>query len=109
MRGRQREMEGEVVEDWEGEGRVGRTEEEGEMLEQREEGVETREGGGRLKVMMRIAAGGEQARAQVVVTRVGRYVQLGPEIARVTSVGGWRFAGSGQNVAMCIVELRDWG
>jgi hydrophobic/amphiphilic exporter-1 (mainly G- bacteria), HAE1 family len=31
-----------------------------------------------------------------------------PGIANVTSVIGWSFSGSGQNVAMAFVELKDW-
>ncbi len=63
---------------------------------------------GQLQVMIQLPAGATQARTLVAVERVEAILRAEPAIANVTSVIGWSFAGSGQNVGMAFVELKDW-
>lgn len=63
---------------------------------------------GQLQVMIQLPAGATQARTVAVVQRVEAILRAERAIANVTSVIGWSFAGSGQNVAMAFVELKDW-
>ncbi|KVH53480.1 acriflavine resistance protein B [Burkholderia sp. MSMB1072] len=63
---------------------------------------------GQLQVMIQLPAGATQARTAAVVQRVEAILQAEPAVANVTSVIGWSFAGSGQNVGMAFVELKDW-
>ncbi len=64
---------------------------------------------GQLQVMIQLPAGATQARTLAVVERVEAILAKEAAVANVTSVIGWSFASSGQNVAMAFVELRDWG
>lgn len=64
---------------------------------------------GQLQVMVQLPAGATQARTLAVVQRMEHILRTEPAIAHVTSVIGWSFTGSGQNVAMGFVELKDWG
>jgi len=64
---------------------------------------------GQLQVMVQLPAGATQARTLAVVKRMEGILHMEPAIAHVTSVIGWSFTGSGQNVAMGFVELKDWG
>jgi HAE1 family hydrophobic/amphiphilic exporter-1 len=64
---------------------------------------------GQLQVMVQLPAGSTQARTLAVVQRMEKILHAEPAIANVTSVIGWSFSGSGQNVAMGFVELKDWG
>ncbi len=61
-----------------------------------------------LQVLIQLPAGATQARTLGVVTRVEDILHRQQAIADVTSVVGWSFAGSGQNVAISFVELKDW-
>ncbi|WLE61373.1 multidrug efflux RND transporter permease subunit [Burkholderia plantarii] len=63
---------------------------------------------GQLQVMLQLPAGATQARTLAVVERVESILAREPAVANVTSVIGWSFASSGQNVAMAFVELKDW-
>ncbi|RAS18843.1 multidrug efflux RND transporter permease subunit [Paraburkholderia bryophila] len=63
---------------------------------------------GQLQVMVQLPAGATQERTLAVVKRMEAILHAEPAIANVTSVIGWSFAGSGQNVAMGFVELKDW-
>ncbi|MGF6771015.1 HAE1 family hydrophobic/amphiphilic exporter-1 [Paraburkholderia sp. GAS199] len=63
---------------------------------------------GQLQVMIQLPAGATQARTLAVVQRMEKILHDEPAIANVTSVIGWSFTGSGQNVAMGFVELKDW-
>ncbi|NTZ84719.1 multidrug efflux RND transporter permease subunit [Burkholderia metallica] len=63
---------------------------------------------GQLQVMIQLPAGATQARTFAVVQRVEAILRAEPAVANVTSVIGWSFAGSGQNVGMAFVELKDW-
>ncbi|UVS87937.1 multidrug efflux RND transporter permease subunit [Burkholderia glumae] len=63
---------------------------------------------GQLQVMLQLPAGATQARTLAVVERVESVLAREPAVANVTSVIGWSFASSGQNVAMAFVELKDW-
>jgi HAE1 family hydrophobic/amphiphilic exporter-1 len=63
---------------------------------------------GQLQVMVQLPAGATQERTLAVVQRMEKILHDEPAIANVTSVIGWSFAGSGQNVAMGFVELKDW-
>ncbi|MCA8036241.1 multidrug efflux RND transporter permease subunit [Burkholderia arboris] len=63
---------------------------------------------GQLQVMIQLPAGATQARTVAVVQRVEAILRAEWAVANVTSVIGWSFAGSGQNVAMAFVELKDW-
>ena len=58
--------------------------------------------------MIQLPAGATQARTLAVVERVEAILHGEPAIANVTSVIGWSFVGSGQNVGMAFVELKDW-
>ncbi|WCM21025.1 multidrug efflux RND transporter permease subunit [Paraburkholderia bryophila] len=63
---------------------------------------------GQLQVMVQLPAGATQERTLAVVKRMEAILHAEPAISNVTSVIGWSFAGSGQNVAMGFVELKDW-
>ncbi|WP_082711679.1 MULTISPECIES: multidrug efflux RND transporter permease subunit [Burkholderia] len=63
---------------------------------------------GQLQVMIQLPAGATQSRTMAIVERVERILHGEPAISNVTSVIGWSFAGSGQNVGMAFVELKDW-
>ncbi|WP_028223824.1 multidrug efflux RND transporter permease subunit [Paraburkholderia ferrariae] len=64
---------------------------------------------GQLQVMIQLPAGSTQARTFEVVKRVEAILRKQPAVGNVTSVVGWSFSGSGQNVAMAFVELKPWG
>jgi hydrophobe/amphiphile efflux-1 (HAE1) family protein len=61
-----------------------------------------------LQVMVQLPAGATQARTLAVVEQAEAILKHEPAVANVTSVVGWSFQGSGQNVAMCFVDLKDW-
>ena len=63
---------------------------------------------GQLQVMVQLPAGSTQARTLGVIKRVEQILNRHAEIAHVTSLIGWSFQGSGQNVGMAFVELKDW-
>jgi hydrophobic/amphiphilic exporter-1 (mainly G- bacteria), HAE1 family len=63
---------------------------------------------GQLQVMIQLPAGSTQARTLAVVKRVEQILHRHTEIAHVTSLIGWSFQGTGQNVGMAFVELKDW-
>ena len=63
---------------------------------------------GQLQVMIQLPAGSTQARTLTVIKRVEQILHRHPEIAHVTSLIGWSFQGTGQNVGMAFVELKDW-
>ncbi|WDD91113.1 multidrug efflux RND transporter permease subunit [Burkholderia sp. FERM BP-3421] len=63
---------------------------------------------GQLQVMVQLPAGATQDRTMAVMQRVETLLHAQPGIANVTTVIGWSFAGSGQNVGMAFVELKDW-
>jgi hydrophobe/amphiphile efflux-1 (HAE1) family protein len=64
---------------------------------------------GQLQVMIQLPAGATQARTLEAVKRVEAILSKQQAVGNVTSVVGWSFAGSGQNVAMAFVELKPWG
>ncbi|CAN7260444.1 multidrug efflux RND transporter permease subunit [Caballeronia sp. LjRoot34] len=61
-----------------------------------------------LQVTVQLPAGATQARTLAVVEQAEAILKREPAVANVTSVVGWSFQGSGQNVAMCFVDLKDW-
>ena len=61
-----------------------------------------------LQVMVQLPAGATQSRTLAVIEQVEAVLKRQPAISNVTSVLGWSFQGSGQNVAMCFVDLKDW-
>ena len=61
-----------------------------------------------LQVMVQLPAGATQARTLAVVEQAEAILKRESAVANVTSVVGWSFQGSGQNVAMCFVDLKDW-
>ena len=63
---------------------------------------------GQLQVMIQLPAGSTQARTLAVIRRVEEILHRHAEIAHVTSLIGWSFQGTGQNVGMAFVELKDW-
>ncbi|MEK6313027.1 MAG: multidrug efflux RND transporter permease subunit [Burkholderia gladioli] len=63
---------------------------------------------GQLQVMIQLPAGATQSRTLAVVERVEAVLAREHAVANVTSVIGWSFTGSGQNIAMGFVELADW-
>ncbi|MBC8724541.1 multidrug efflux RND transporter permease subunit [Paraburkholderia sp. 31.1] len=64
---------------------------------------------GQLQVMIQLPAGATQARTLAVVETTESILRMQTAVANVTSVIGWSFEGSGQNVAMSFVTLKDWG
>ncbi|MBB5498607.1 hydrophobe/amphiphile efflux-1 (HAE1) family protein [Paraburkholderia sp. MM5384-R2] len=64
---------------------------------------------GQLQVMIQLPAGATQARTLAVVEKTEPILRMQTAVANVTSVIGWSFEGSGQNVAMSFVTLKDWG
>ncbi|MGH8783029.1 multidrug efflux RND transporter permease subunit [Paraburkholderia sp.] len=63
---------------------------------------------GQMQVMIQLPAGATQARTLAVAERVEQILRQQSAIANVTMVIGWSFQGSGQNVGMAFVELKDW-
>jgi hydrophobe/amphiphile efflux-1 (HAE1) family protein len=63
---------------------------------------------GQLQVMIQLPPGATQQRTFGVVRQVERILRDQPAIANVTTVIGWSFDGSGENVGMAFVELKDW-
>jgi len=61
-----------------------------------------------LQVMVQLPAGSTQEGTLGVIEQVEGVLKRQPAISNVTTVMGWSFQGSGQNVAMCFVELKDW-
>ncbi|MDB5783194.1 multidrug efflux RND transporter permease subunit [Caballeronia mineralivorans] len=61
-----------------------------------------------LQVMVQLPAGATQARTLAVVEQAETILKRESAVANVTSVVGWSFQGSGQNVAMLFVDLKDW-
>jgi hydrophobe/amphiphile efflux-1 (HAE1) family protein len=72
------------------------------------EGFLPAEDEGQLQVMIQLPAGANQARTLAVVQRVEQILREERAVDNVTSVVGWSFAGSGQNVGMAFVDLKDW-
>ncbi|MGN6317410.1 multidrug efflux RND transporter permease subunit [Trinickia sp.] len=63
---------------------------------------------GQLQVMVQLPPGASQQRTYEVVRQVEDILHRESAVANVTSVIGWSFAGSGQNVGMAFVGLKDW-
>jgi hydrophobic/amphiphilic exporter-1 (mainly G- bacteria), HAE1 family len=61
-----------------------------------------------LQVMAQLPAGSTQARTLAVIEQAEAILRREPAVTDVTSVIGWSYVGSGQNVAMCFVNLKDW-
>ncbi|KQR90082.1 acriflavine resistance protein B [Burkholderia sp. Leaf177] len=61
-----------------------------------------------LQVMIQLPAGATQARTLAAVEQTEAILRREPAVSNITSVVGWSFQGSGQNVAMCFVDLKDW-
>ncbi|KLU22043.1 acriflavine resistance protein B [Caballeronia mineralivorans PML1(12)] len=61
-----------------------------------------------LQVMVQLPAGATQARTLAVVEQAETILKRESAVANITSVVGWSFEGSGQNVAMLFVDLKDW-
>ena len=61
-----------------------------------------------LQVMVQLPAGATQARTLAAVEQTEAILRREPAVSNITSVVGWSFQGSGQNVAMCFVDLKDW-
>jgi HAE1 family hydrophobic/amphiphilic exporter-1 len=61
-----------------------------------------------LQVMAQLPAGSTQTRTLAVIEQAEAILRKEPAVANITSVIGWSFQGSGQNVAMCFVQLKDW-
>jgi HAE1 family hydrophobic/amphiphilic exporter-1 len=63
---------------------------------------------GQLQVMVQLPPGASQQRTYAVIKQVEDVLQRQKSIANVTTVIGWSFSGSGQNVGMAFVDLKDW-
>ncbi|RDV00987.1 multidrug efflux RND transporter permease subunit [Trinickia dinghuensis] len=63
---------------------------------------------GQLQVMVQLPPGASQQRTYAVVRQVEDILHKESAIANVTTVIGWSFAGSGQNVGMAFIDLKDW-
>lgn len=61
-----------------------------------------------LQVMVQLPSGATQARTLAAVEQTEAILRREPAVSNITSVVGWSFQGSGQNVAMCFVDLKDW-
>ncbi|OTP69921.1 multidrug efflux RND transporter permease subunit [Caballeronia sordidicola] len=61
-----------------------------------------------LQVMVQLPAGATQARTLAAIEQTETILRREPAVSNITSVVGWSFQGSGQNVAMCFVDLKDW-
>ncbi|SAL12108.1 acriflavine resistance protein B [Caballeronia sordidicola] len=61
-----------------------------------------------LQVMVQLPSGATQARTLAAVEQAEAILRREPAVSNITSVVGWSFQGSGQNVAMCFVDLKDW-
>ncbi|MFX1736742.1 multidrug efflux RND transporter permease subunit [Paraburkholderia sp. A1RI_3L] len=66
------------------------------------------EDSGQLQVMVQMPEGATQARTLATLERVEAVLRRERAVGHVTSVVGWSFQGSGQNVGMAFVELTDW-
>jgi HAE1 family hydrophobic/amphiphilic exporter-1 len=66
------------------------------------------EDSGQLQVMVRMPAGSTQQRTLAVIEQVEAVLRRQSAVANATSVVGWSFEGSGQNVGMTFVDLKDW-
>ncbi|TKC88415.1 multidrug efflux RND transporter permease subunit [Trinickia terrae] len=66
------------------------------------------EDSGELQVMVQMPPGATQQRTFDAIKKVETILHRQPAVANVTSVIGWSFDGSGQNVGMAFVELKDW-
>lgn len=72
------------------------------------EGFLPAEDEGQLQVMIQLPAGANQARTLAVLQRTEQILRGESAVENVTGVVGWSFAGSGQNVGMAFVDLKDW-
>ncbi|NVI08984.1 multidrug efflux RND transporter permease subunit [Paraburkholderia youngii] len=63
---------------------------------------------GQLQVMVQLPSGASQERTFAGLRQVESILHKEPAVENVTSVIGWSFAGSGQNVGMAFVSLKDW-
>ncbi len=63
---------------------------------------------GQLQVMVQLPPGASQQRTYAVIRQVEDILHRERAIENVTTVIGWSFAGSGQNVGMAFIALKDW-
>jgi HAE1 family hydrophobic/amphiphilic exporter-1 len=63
---------------------------------------------GQLQVMVQLPPGATQGRTFSVIREVEDVLRQESAVSNVTTVIGWSFNGSGQNVGMAFVELKDW-
>jgi multidrug efflux pump len=63
---------------------------------------------GQFMTMIQLPSGATQQRTLKVLDQVMDFYKKQPEISDVMAVVGFSQAGSGQNVAMCFVSLKDW-
>ena len=63
---------------------------------------------GFLMVSMQLPAGATKERTDVTVATLTGIAQSMPEVENVITVSGFSFSGSGQNMAMGFVMLKDW-
>ncbi|WP_114814275.1 multidrug efflux RND transporter permease subunit [Paraburkholderia kururiensis] len=66
------------------------------------------EDSGQLQVMVQMPEGATQARTLATLERVEAVLRRERAVGHVTTVVGWSYQGSGQNVGMAFVELTDW-
>ncbi|PMS30466.1 HAE1 family hydrophobic/amphiphilic exporter-1 [Trinickia symbiotica] len=63
---------------------------------------------GQLHVMVQLPPGATQGRTFSVIREVEDVLRQESAISNVTTVIGWSFNGSGQNVGMAFVDMKDW-
>ena len=63
---------------------------------------------GQLQVMVQLPPGASQQRTYGVIREVEDILHRQSAIANVTTVIGWSFSGSGPNVGMAFIDLKDW-
>ncbi|WP_165088987.1 efflux RND transporter permease subunit [Neisseria yangbaofengii] len=63
---------------------------------------------GFVMVSVQLPAGATKERTDITLDQVTKIAQSMPEVENVISVSGFSFSGSGQNMAMGFVILKDW-
>ncbi len=66
------------------------------------------EDSGNLMVMVQLPAGATKARTDATVEALEKTAKAFPEVKDIITISGFSFMGSGQNMAMGFVILKDW-
>lgn len=63
---------------------------------------------GTIMVTMQLPSGASKARTDATIQTVEQIVQKFPEVENFIAISGFSFSGSGQNMAMGFLVLKDW-